>query len=1054
MISAADVSSCRNASSLAALFERLGYPVDVVPLDPHEWRRMGVDPGLRPDDRLLSLCRLGALWIYVVESECCARERCAARTRRLQELNSVLKIVVINICCQHDEITIHDIDTKKRCRRLDVSLLSARPHEIDRLNLLERVSRQQTVSPSELFDRALSRERVTRQFFARFRNSVDRLAAAIGNATAEPKDVAAAEALLVLSRVLFLYFVQQKGWLDRNRRFLLDQFERTTGAGKDFFSSALLTLFFGCLNTPRSRRSAKARSLGVVPYLNGGLFNPSPFEVRHPSFAMPNELWRDILENTFEAFTFCLDEADTDASHVDPEMLGNVFESLMACDERLSSGSFYTPRTIADSLARTSIVHWVAGGNDALAARIGALLAGEEPAIEPAVALLLLDRVRETTILDPACGSGAFLLAALRVLERLTQRLGAIAGIRIPSDLRQAIVERSLFGVDLKPEAVRLCELRLWLAIVSNSEAGIDDVPPLPNLDRNILQGNSLLGPLDAFAAGRLEIYREWSFALRGRQQLADAYRRAAPQDRPAIVRAMRTSDRDLAVALVDRAIAAEEREIASMLSDATLFPGARPVKTPVAVTAARKRIASHREIRKRLERGELQFFSFDVHFAHLLADGGFSVVLGNPPWVRAMRIDPELRRMYAERFEVFSGGRAEGGGAFPQSDLSLIFVERALALAKKDGVVSMLLPSKFLNAGYAAKLRRRLLATTRIVRIDDWTSEARRLFDADTFPLGLTVAPSDRRGAHGVVLSARGADFTVEQSDLKAGPETSAWSLVAPDARRILGRLFERFPPLHVTLNRMPLMGVKTGSNSRFFLGNVALRDEGAYLEDLGVQVPLSAICRAVRGRDIRRWRSRDSVWMLWPPLEGFREPPAWVVRLAEALGVEPSDVRLSYAKPEHLGIKVGWKDVSRGLQAVVLPESVSIAGRDIPLVPNQTVYSLDAVTMDEAFCLSAILNSTIAGALAVSVAERAKDCHHRYLAQTVARIPLPAHAVRGDMAHRLVRIARRAHLTGVTPAELDEIVGGLYEVSGKEREILARYLRTESGGVDAEAR
>ena len=79
--------------------------------------------------------------------------------------------------------------------------------------------------------------------------------------------------------------------------------------------------------------------------------------------------------------------------------------------------------------------------------------------------LALLARVDNVAVLDPACGSGAFLLSALRVLERLGGRD------------RKRIVERNLFGVDLKPEAVRLCELRLWLAIVAKG----NEPQPLPN---------------------------------------------------------------------------------------------------------------------------------------------------------------------------------------------------------------------------------------------------------------------------------------------------------------------------------------------------------------------------------------------------------------------------------------------------------------------------------------------------------------------------------------------------------------------------------------------
>src|ERR1700759_2059417 len=103
------------------------------------------------------------------------------------------------------------------------------------------------------------------------------------------------------------------------------------------------------------------------------------------------------------------------------------------------------------------------------------------------------------------------------------------------------------------------------------------------------------------------------------------------------------------------------------------------------------------------------------------------------------------------------------------------------------------------------------------------------------------------------------------------------------------------------------------------------------------------------------------------------------------------PSAVRLEYVRPEHVGIKVAWKDVSRGLCAVVLPDTVDVEGHAVTLVPNQTLYALDAATLDEAYALAAILNSTIVNALALRVAERAKDRHYRYFARTIARLPLP---------------------------------------------------------------
>ena len=145
-----------------------------------------------------------------------------------------------------------------------------------------------------------------------------------------------------------------------------------------------------------------------------------------------------------------------------------------------------------------------------------------------------------------------------------------------------------------------------------------------------------------------------------------------------------------------------------------------------------------------------------------------------------------------------------------------------------------------------------------------------------------------------------------------------------------------------------------------------------------------------------------------------------------------------LAYVKPEHVGIKVAWKDVSRGMTAAVLPDSVDVNGRVVPLVPNQTLYSVDAVSLDEAYALSAVLNSTIANALLLAVAERAKDAHFRMFGRTVAQLPLPPLAD----APALTRLARRAHAGRDADAEIDCAVAKLYGVSERELAKLRRFV------------
>src|SRR5262249_36874050 len=136
------------------------------------------------------------------------------------------------------------------------------------------------------------------------------------------------------------------------------------------------------------------------------------------------------------------------------------------------------------------------------------------------------------------------------------------------------------------------------------------------------------------------------------------------------------------------------------------------------------------------VEEGALNFFAFDVHFAPVMAGGGFDVVAGNPPWVRNARIDAPTKRMLADRYSLFRANADRS--AFHQPDLSVAFFERALALAAPGGVVSLLLPAKITSAAYAAPLRR-AAEKLRIIAIDDWSTGDH--FDADTFPLALTVS-------------------------------------------------------------------------------------------------------------------------------------------------------------------------------------------------------------------------------------------------------------------------------------------------------------------------
>src|SRR5206468_955770 len=185
---------------------------------------------------------------------------------------------------------------------------------------------------------ALSTESAGKRFFGQFRSVLESMTSALPGVG--KREDAQAFVLLQLTRVLFLYFVQAKGWLAGRDRFLAEEVDRCLTRKRSIHRDLLRPLFFGTLNRPAPERGSRATRFGAIPFLNGGLFEPHPLERSVPA-AIPTPLWRDAFDQLFERFHFTVSE--TPGEGIAPDMLGRVFEGVMAPDRRRASGTFYTP---------------------------------------------------------------------------------------------------------------------------------------------------------------------------------------------------------------------------------------------------------------------------------------------------------------------------------------------------------------------------------------------------------------------------------------------------------------------------------------------------------------------------------------------------------------------------------------------------------------------------------------------------------------------------------------------------------------------------------------
>ena len=180
---------------------------------------------------------------------------------------------------------------------------------------------------------------------------------------------------------------------------------------------------------------------------------------------------------------------------VDPEMLGKVFEELVT--GRHDSGAYYTPRPVVSFMCREALKGYLEGQDTGLESETIARFVDhhDTEGIGVAQARRVAEALAEVTVVDPACGSRAYLLGMMQELIELQVRLFNVTrDAKSLYDLKLEIIQRNLYGVDIDDFAVNIAMLRLWLSLAIDFE-GDDPPEPLPNLDFMVVCGDSLLGP-------------------------------------------------------------------------------------------------------------------------------------------------------------------------------------------------------------------------------------------------------------------------------------------------------------------------------------------------------------------------------------------------------------------------------------------------------------------------------------------------------------------------------------------------------------------------------
>jgi len=452
--------------------------------------------------------------------------------------------------------------------------------------------------------------------------------------------------------------------------------------------------------------------------------------------------------------------------------LGHVYESLIAEEERGRSGIFYTQPTELYFMCRRALIEHLDGQVPLTTEEIIQLVLEVEtpdelPDYDPTALAAVRQRLDEVKVVDPACGSGAFLVTIMNVIARLHEFIAMRAGQKLNAfDLKRKIIADNLYGVDIKEWACRVAELRLWLSLIVETEGHHIDMytrPLLPNLDYKIRQGDSLVEEIEGQS---LSLRGKFSTISRGLAQKINRFIRRKDDyfynrdDRKVMIADIERLETEILRDVVDsklevvnRALGALESLAAADLSKQLSFLGEEPVQPGLFEETENARKARERrrdrlaEEKARLlearaavgKKREREYFFWDIDFAEVFQEqGGFDIVIGNPPYVRQESIAPQnllpdeitpgLKREYKEQLvrsvHTLWGKELK---VDKRSDLYVYFYFHGLGLLRPGGVFCFITSNSWLDVGYGACLQRFLLERMKVKAIYD--NRAKRSF-------------------------------------------------------------------------------------------------------------------------------------------------------------------------------------------------------------------------------------------------------------------------------------------------------------------------------------
>lgn len=540
-------------------------------------------------------------------------------------------------------------------------------------------------------------------------------------------------AVVTMNRLFFITFLDDKGIIPRNLLGILYEKYSNAHIGKSFYSTYLKPLFYDVFNKAGENRDSYIKYDELyrdIPYLNGGLFRKNiEYE---DGYDIMNEGMEPLLLNLL-AYNFLQNYGSKDyriglseEADLKPEILGYIFEKTInyisgtGTNQQKMQGAYYTPEDVVDFIVKETLNRKIldkmkqgllsAGwkerdlkGFDSIEDVIGNMPVNKKHCVA------MLQAIDTIKVIDPACGSGHFVTTAANVITRV------VASIRLaieePLDLYQIkrkVVTYNIYGIDMDKIGAEIAKLRLWLSIIAEVKDPLH-IETLPNIDFNIMSGNTLIGLLNENLTLSLSSTGT-NFIEPDEMEYLGNFLGDHKNEIFTLLNSVKTEDLSIAYQKILTDYRPESGASAARVHD---LLGSIREQLYGAINEAYYSYIVSRETSGKISASVWQAlaerspFHWKFDFFSVFRDGGFDVIIGNPPYIedkdypkseisiiKSLTLDPR-RNKVPLMYESMNCGNTHA-----------YFIERSLEMLDDEGYLGFIVPISLVSTNRMNSIR------------------------------------------------------------------------------------------------------------------------------------------------------------------------------------------------------------------------------------------------------------------------------------------------------------------------------------------------------------